>query len=597
MGISACDACYRRKIQCSIPTEDELCNWCRHHGLACTFTREIQQKKRKRAKLSDIQELQSRIQQLESALAQSHEDTQPGITVNPRNAQSCLESPLGQNWYHQGMPIVSDKGQAWVSAKTGEAVVWRKLKLFGNRLDSPRSSPSQGLLNLPSKETVQIALGAFFRSSFPLAFPVLDMVLFEETLESAYKTSDVPPQNLKVSSASACVMAALALICRLKESRGILVGVDGDICAMQAQECLGRIIADPSLTNLQTVLILHRHRASAGHREDAILLHAMACRMVCRLGGHITQAPESDNPGISLDQRRYYHIRRLFWLCYMLDKDISLRTGQPPLLAGDYCDLTGSPRVTNCIHHSEWDQADCDCGSPSVSKEDLQFGLLKEKIHILLFSPRAFQISDCELLLRIRQLDSELESWRLSTPHDIRPRLSISQNHPLVVAETNTAETMQCLVFHLEYHYLLTVIHTTARRCGAESAEAGDMPEDLHSAMHSSTDLSLEASRSTLLLLRSSVRMLPEESFCHFVFYPTVAAMSLFVNILLHPLSSQSELDVDILGGAASIIQSMPVDALTYEDLKHMQELTEFVLELVRLGRCAVVKAKREEKC
>ncbi|KAE8160854.1 hypothetical protein BDV40DRAFT_204171 [Aspergillus tamarii] len=33
----ACDSCFKRKIQCD--TEFPQCNWCKHHNLACTYSR------------------------------------------------------------------------------------------------------------------------------------------------------------------------------------------------------------------------------------------------------------------------------------------------------------------------------------------------------------------------------------------------------------------------------------------------------------------------------------------------------------------------------------------------------------------------------
>jgi hypothetical protein len=71
-----------------------------------------------------------------------------------------------------------------------------------------------------------------------------------------------------------------------------------------------------------------------------------------------------------------------------------------------------------------------------------------------------------------------------------------------------------------------------------------------------------------------------------------VAALSLFTNILLHPLAPQAHTDIQLLTEVVSMIQNMPVDALTHEGIKHMQELLEFVSELVRIGSCAVSKAK-----
>ncbi len=240
--------------------------------------------------------------------------------------------------------------------------------------------------------------------------------------------------------------------------------------------------------------------------------------MICGLDGHRKTPSLPHGSEMSSAQREGHHTRVLFWICYMLDKDISLRSGHPPLLTDDYCDLSPLGRFMDCYTSSiEMDTIASGDSSHNATVQhipgDLQLNRLKERAYSLLFSPRAFQMTDGELLLYIRQLDNELEDWRVSIPSNFRPKLSISQNCYLLPHGMNLAQKVRCFYLQLEYHYLLIVIHTAVRRYGAETAEAEDLPEDVHIVMHSSIDLSLEASRSTLWLLKSSVTVLPEEAF------------------------------------------------------------------------------------
>ncbi|SPO07034.1 uncharacterized protein DNG_09728 [Cephalotrichum gorgonifer] len=138
--------------------------------------------------------------------------------------------------------------------------------------------------------------------------------------------------------------------------------------------------------------------------------------------------------------------------------------------------------------------------------------MIKEKTCRLLYSPRALRISDSQLLLNIRQLDHELEQWRRSIPVSIRPRLTIRSDQPLPSPDISTSQIMQHIKLQLDYHYTLTVIHTAVRRCGPTN-EDESLPEDLHSVVHSSIDLSLEAGRSTLFFLRAAMDILEEEAF------------------------------------------------------------------------------------
>ncbi len=73
--------------------------------------------------------------------------------------------------------------------------------------------------------------------------------------------------------------------------------------------------------------------------DSASLLHAIACRMVCALGGHTYQPTNHAGLEFTWAERQGHHLRVLFWLCYISDKDISLRSGQAPLLTEEFCDL------------------------------------------------------------------------------------------------------------------------------------------------------------------------------------------------------------------------------------------------------------------
>lgn len=72
--------------------------------------------------------------------------------------------------------------------------------------------------------------------------------------------------------------------------------------------------------------------------------------------------------------------------------------------------------------------------------------------------------------------------------------------------------------------------------------------------------------------------------------------MSLFTNILLHPLDTRVQLDIELLVSAVGIIRSMPLGTLTHDEVDHVQQTNDFIMELVRLGSCAISKAKREER-
>ena len=71
--------------------------------------------------------------------------------------------------------------------------------------------------------------------------------------------------------------------------------------------------------------------------------------------------------------------------------------------------------------------------------------------------------------------------------------------------------------------------------------------------------------------------------------------ITLFFNILMDPLNPQAPLDLECLRSANDLIQSMPIRRLTAHEIGHMKMVEMFVDELVRLGNCAILKARKEK--
>ncbi|KAI1826114.1 hypothetical protein F4861DRAFT_546731 [Xylaria intraflava] len=606
----ACDVCYRRKILCSISNPRQPCEWCNEHELSCTFTRESQRKARSKLRLSDVEGLFRRVEQLESTLAQSRVNDRPSQAQaeSPTSPASDIEVDLlqsdfspAQYWYCRGIPLLTDRGQKWIYSKTDQYLITDQFQSFDGQSNlelSARPPPSSDheFWALPPKGAVQKLVAIFFKSSVQLVFPVFDSVLFEATIETAYSRTNSIPSPLQALSV-ACILAALSIFCRLAGSKSVLPGADGDTYAAKAQRLLGFVTEETSLVGLQTILLLQRHQMSMGNSQSATLLHAVACRMVCALGGHTYRSLGPYRHEISWEAHKEHHTRMLFWLCYISDKDISLRLAQPPLLTEEYCDLTTPESCTSyCAQLPAVEKAvTCEKFNIHIPGDPILCSL-KEKIYRLLYAPQAYKISDESIVLRIRQLDDDLESWRISIPPELRPKLLISPNQTVLTSEHNSTRDIRGINLQLEYHHLVTAIHTSVRRCGANSPEHQDLPDDLHNVIHSSCDLSLEGSRSTLMLLSTTISLLPEAEFSRFIFYPTLAVLSLFIDILAHPHGAQSHTAVDDLLSAINIIRGLPGPTPTQSELGQTQETAGFITELVRLGRCAIAKAEQNPR-
>ncbi|KAF5688007.1 hypothetical protein FDENT_5061 [Fusarium denticulatum] len=229
---------------------------------------------------------------------------------------------------------------------------------------------------------------------------------------------------------------------------------------------------------------------------------------------------------------------------------------------------------------------------------DTNLARIKENASNILCSPRAFKYTEGELLAHVRQLDDELEEWRLSISASYRPRLSISSDLVFgLPASLNKRDRMKERTYfiNLQLDYLFTIIniHTLVRKCGDFEE---NLPDDLHSVVESSADLSIEASRSIFRILDQIVELWEEDALWIISHYAPMAAMSLFMNILIHPLGSSADNDLHILSSISKITRRIPSDRLPMEEIEHIQEISEFVMELVRLSHSAAWKVKRGER-
>ncbi|KAJ5987153.1 hypothetical protein N7451_011518, partial [Penicillium sp. IBT 35674x] len=618
---------------------DGPCEWCIHRDLECTFNRERPRKKRRSSvNTIDLETLFRRVDQLEKTLA--HVQSQPFLlhgastqgsieandtnrtgfsgprsspesVVEPRNGwlspsssisanNSVSVSQLGPNWYFEGIPISSEAGFQWISTRTGQPVTGTEFRIpdlkycFSTAL---RPSMPPKLCELPEKDITRRILTAFFGSSFRLEYPVLNQDLFEKTIESAYGPMDenfISPGQI---SARACVLSAISFA-SCQHTRGeIPLSVDVVSCADEAHRLILNVIGDTGLDTLQTALLLGLQCTFHGRWQDAAFFHSIACRIVCSLKGHIVQpTAQLGSDGSHVKAGKSHHIRVLFWLCYTLDKDISLRTGNPPLLIDYYCDLDPLDASTNYFNYL-----------PSLSKfpaaeesyknivpflpADPHLSLLKEKVYLQLYSAQAMKDTDNQLLFHIRELDDQIECWRSSIPLNFRPALSVSQTTPPDPSEQCIPYITRCMSLQLDYHHLVTIIHTAVRKCTVDSS---DGVRDLHDVVHSSFDLSLEASRSTFWCLRVLIEIIAEDAFRFITAYSATAATSLFLNIVIHPLNKQAQRDLELLISAANMIRNMPMVTLTQREASLIQETASLVMRLVWLGSCAVTKAERE---
>lgn len=256
--------------------------------------------------------------------------------------------------------------------------------------------------------------------------------------------------------------------------------------------------------------------------------------MVFILGGHTTSSMPEDpeTPQNEIAMRSQRQIRYLFWLGYTIEKDVSLRTGQPQLFTEDNCDLTIPASYSENLFKFPLDCRQIppeDMPEDPVFPVDIRLSIIKARAYNALYSFKGLKKTDAEILKEIRELDDELEKWRLSIPLAWRPTLSFVKETP------DPNANMHSVILRLNYHLCMTIIHQASGRCRDWSKEEGGI---MH-GVNSSLALSVEASRSTLLYLQASEHVLIDGIFWY-VSLPPTSTLQQYPLLTMYPGPSSS---------------------------------------------------------
>lgn len=180
----------------------------------------------------------------------------------------------------------------------------------------------------------------------------------------------------------------------------------------------------------------------------------------------------------------------------------------PPMIADEFCDLTFPEGYDEVRFSARQRDPNNDSQTPFLPG-DLYLCLLKSKIVNRLYTIRSMSYSEAELLRTVRELDEELESWRLAVPPKYSPALSVHRDVKLDEHLGQTASMLH-IELHLEYHHLLHAIHSASSRLTLGVVG----PQDhIHAAIQSSLDISSEASRSTMIYLNAAAHRIAADAF------------------------------------------------------------------------------------
>ncbi|KAE8389794.1 hypothetical protein BDV23DRAFT_172817 [Aspergillus alliaceus] len=252
------------------------------------------------------------------------------------------------------------------------------------KLQYPTHSTRTIVPKWPPQPLIQRSIEYFSKNRLYSIFPAVD---FENTPIHLDPKALNHPENTTNPANYACLVALTAMVTRIRGRDLAFAGADPDAYVQAVLTLLPELMIDnENLRSLETLVLLALYIAPLGQPRPAGILLAMAMRMLYNIGGNRNR-PVRDE---TLEQRQHReHVRALFWLCYAIDKEMSLRECKTPLINDADCDLDlPATYVSTSSDRSFFPE-------PLSTKEllfpsDLRLALMKSKIQSLLYSDHEY---------------------------------------------------------------------------------------------------------------------------------------------------------------------------------------------------------------
>lgn len=527
----------------------------------------------------------------DSLASPAETSTEKGEPVEELSDMMCslVTNNCGETRYigsSSGFSIFSPKGIQWVNEKTGDSsfqdmiasadandVKWNfwKPEVF-NDLFEKRAS-----IQLPPKQEALSLLKDFFEN-FNCMFPLFHEPTFMHLVNKHYSRNPYEGSGWWAS-----LNVALAIAHRLRLMSNLVPQEDDQKAWGYLKNAMGVLteltMRNTDLLSVQALLGMALFLMGTPNPQPSFFLVAAAIRLANSIGLH------KRGSGFNLNSVENEQRKRVFWIAYLLDKDICLRSGRPPAQDDDDMNVE-LPTVDPVDNIGNIPLADGK-GKANLFRFMCTFAVIESKVYKLLYSTKASKQSDGALLNTIGELDKELEEWKDSIPIDFRPEHEIKASHtPLI---------LHVVVLHFAYYNCLTTIHRMSVHHGywtsrlSNYAIQGLNARPLNPRVFSSAALCVQAARASIHL----IRYIPKGDYsCVWLilYFPVSALVTLFANILQNPQDARTRSDVKLMNQVVNFLSLLAVT----EEQGGVKRMLGVCAEFERIARVVLEKGDKE---
>ncbi|KFY37997.1 hypothetical protein V494_04549 [Pseudogymnoascus sp. VKM F-4513 (FW-928)] len=259
---------------------------------------------------------------------------------------------------------------------------------------------SREITSLPGRDEAQLLIQETFLS-FNSAFPIFDATTFQKAFESSYENN-----NHDTKAWRTCLNVAFALAHRFRAMKtGNSKIKDVHACGY-LQNALAFVGELSMLTNelmaVQALLGMAILLQGTPNPEPGSILISIAVKLAQGMKLH-RRGHQLGIAASEMEQRK-----RVFWLVYIYDKDISIRTHNPPAQDDDDMDVD-LPIESIDLHHDRLKE-------DNFYINHIGLSIIQGQIYKQLLSIRAKKSPEIDRLRTAKELVITLGAWKQSIP-------------------------------------------------------------------------------------------------------------------------------------------------------------------------------------
>ena len=452
---------------------------------------------------------------------------------------------------------------------------------------------------LPPKSIAIVLVDEAFKS-FNATFPIFDAQSFLQLLRNHYSESGSSDPGCW-----ACINVVFALAHRFRAMRTLEAENENSAACGYMQNALAVIseltMLHNSLPAVQALLGMTIVLQGTPNPRLCSVLIAACIRLAQTMGLH------RKNQDQTLTEAEIEERKNVFWIAYSIDRDISLRTGQPPAQDDDDMDVdlpTGRTLYGSQVAPLNRNGNELD--TFNFFSAQIGLAIIQGQIYKKLYSVKGTHQSEVQQLVAVQELDSMLADWRSSVPMDFEDDTITSLQLPI------SPELLHMIILRFSYVNCLITVHRPFPWSSSPRPNSSNPPLDpalgVQNALSPESICIVEA-RKTIRLIQITphgdyasawyfTRFLPIFEFALtfrrlLIHYFFAAVTALLENVVRHPSHPQAHSDILLMDPFLQLLEILSEEGKSEE----VQRMYDFCVDMNGKARDAVERVNRSMVC